>query len=92
MQFNTSADLIISSTYPNPTKDLVHMDVVANKKSNAVVYIVDAGGRIVKKIVVELNVGNNKLTVPVSDLARAVYYLKINCGEKEMVSDTWIKD
>ena len=92
LQFNTSADLIISSTYPNPTKDLVHMDVVANKKSNAVVYIVDAGGRIVKKIVVELNVGNNKLTVPVSDLARAVYYLKINCGEKEMVSDTWIKD
>ena len=68
------------------------MDVVANKKSNAIVSIVDAGGRIVKKIVVEINVGNNKLTVPVSDLPRAVYYLKINYGEIETVSDTWIKD
>ena len=68
------------------------MDIVVNKKSNAVVSIVDAGGRIVKKLMVEMNAGNNKLTVAVSDLPRAVYYLKIICGEKETVRDTWIKD
>ncbi len=72
-----SSDQSVVSIYPNPTKNVLHIDVTSNKISKTKVQVVDMNGRIIKSQTNNTHKGSNYLTLDLTDVAIGVYGLEI---------------
>ncbi len=77
--------VILPSTYnlqpitlsPNPANEAVTVKISSYKKEKAVLQIVNAVGQAVKQLSIALQMGENKTTVPISNLANGSYTLQV---------------
>jgi hypothetical protein len=77
------------SIYPNPAKDVlfVNLDVAKHITSLEIYNVV---GQKVKTV--NLEDGLKSVSVPVSDMKKGVYFLRVVSGTKEIVTRTFSKD
>jgi hypothetical protein len=64
--------------YPNPTSNVLHVDLYTTDAVNAVVKIMDMSGRTVKSIMARTEAGLNNLTISMTELASGLYTVQIS--------------
>jgi hypothetical protein len=82
---NTSFENLIS-LYPNPASSIIYIENTSTLAINAI-SIYSINGSLLR----ELNDGQNFETIPVSDLASGVYFIKIKCNDK-VVTKKFVKN
>ncbi|MEP6594442.1 MAG: T9SS type A sorting domain-containing protein [Ginsengibacter sp.] len=75
---------IALQVFPNPARDILFVQAIGGNE-NAIIQIIDIGGRKLKEIKVGLN-GNTSLSVDISNLPTGIYNLVLNKQEK-----TWTR-
>ena len=70
--------------YPNPAYSDVNIEIFTSEKVQAQAMVLDAAGKLVSNNIIneELQVGMNNYTLPVSDLPRGTYLIRITTGDK----------
>ncbi len=66
--------------YPNPALDLLSLNYSNNKFGAYQLEIVDVAGRVCYQDIVTSNVGVNSLEIPVENLSKGIYFLKLSAG------------
>ncbi len=66
------------AVYPNPTRDVLRVDVNATEASTTLVQVSDLMGRVVLSQSVTVNKGANLLPFNVSSLPSGAYFVKVN--------------
>jgi hypothetical protein len=72
--------LKIKKCYPNPTVDILAMDVYSPKASELVANIYDEAGRLVHNETLPANIGDNTLVINLAKLAGGVYIVTLTDG------------
>ncbi len=72
---NSTVDAII--VYPNPTKDIVYIDLVTPAATSVSIKVNDLSGRLVKQIQVSANEGSNHFTLSMGEFASGVYTVQV---------------
>jgi hypothetical protein len=65
------------SIYPNPTQDVLNIDLYTSKVQNTTVKVLDMSGRIVKQIQGRSEAGMNKLSISLGEIASGVYTVQV---------------
>ena len=65
------------SIYPNPTQDVLNIDLYTSKVQNTTVKVLDMSGRIVKQVQARSEAGMNKLSLSLGDIASGVYTVQV---------------
>ncbi len=65
------------SIYPNPTQDVLNIDLYTTKVQNTTVKVLDMSGRIVKQVQARSEAGMNKLSLSLGDIASGVYTVQV---------------
>jgi len=65
------------SIYPNPTQDVLNIDLYTSKVQNTTVKVLDMSGRIVKQIQARSEVGMNKLSISLGEVAGGIYTVQV---------------
>jgi hypothetical protein len=68
--------------YPNPTTDVLNIDLFASEASTTSVRISDMSGRTVKSVLLKSVTGMNNLTISLSELANGLYTVQIFKNDK----------
>lgn len=63
--------------YPNPTSDVLHIDLYTNEASNTSVKILDMSGRTVKNVLMKSVAGMNNMTISLSELSNGLYTVQV---------------
>lgn len=72
--------------YPNPATDAVNIEFLSAEAGNYQISIFDVTGRLVLSTTGETFEKGNALTIPVNEIARGVYTVKLNVGEKSSLT------
>ncbi len=72
--------LKIKKCYPNPTVDILAMDVYSPATSELVANIYDEGGRLVHNEMLPVNIGDNTLVVNLARLPGGIYIVSLLGG------------
>jgi hypothetical protein len=65
------------SIYPNPTQDVLNIDLYTSKVQNTTVKVLDMSSRIVKQVQARSEAGMNKLSLNLGDIASGVYTVQV---------------
>ena len=68
-------NLSIGKLYPNPARTVVYYEDNLNDIEKGIIQLQDISGRNLKTY--NLNSGTNRIAIPVSDLAKGMYMVKI---------------
>jgi hypothetical protein len=74
------ADLALTSSinmYPNPTTDILNIELNAVEAANALVKVYDLTGRLMQTVQSNVNVGVNQITLSMSEYAAGVYTVQV---------------
>ena len=82
----SSADTKISM-YPNPTQDVVNIDMYAAEMSHLTVKVSDIHGRIVKQVQASAEKGMNNVTVSLLEVPSGVYSVQVFQDDKLTFTD-----
>jgi hypothetical protein len=63
--------------YPNPTQDVLNIDLYTSKVQNTTVKVLDMSSRIVKQVQARSEAGMNKLSLNLGDIASGVYTVQV---------------
>lgn len=72
----------VVAIYPNPAKELLHVDLNAADVDNSSLLITDMLGKTLLNMPLNLQKGLNSLTVPLSNLAKGNYLMKIKLNNE----------
>ncbi len=61
------------AVYPNPTTDIINVQVEMKNADNVLATLIDMNGQVVESTTHKMNTGKNKLTFNVSNLATGIY-------------------
>lgn len=81
---------MLSNPYPNPTNNIVSIDLQLIESSYLTIAIYNNIGQLKFQSTNNLTNGNNKLTFDVQTLSPGIYYLTIQ-GQKDQISKRFIK-
>jgi flagellar hook assembly protein FlgD len=71
--------------YPNPTKDVINIELVSSNQQSVSFALYDAMGRTVRGVVSKkMESGVNNFQFNLTNLPKGTYYIKINDGEQEI--------
>jgi hypothetical protein len=65
------------SIYPNPTTDILNIDLYAQTAQNTTVKLLDMSGRVIKQIQAKSAAGMNYIKLKMSELANGVYTVQV---------------
>jgi hypothetical protein len=83
---------VAMAVYPNPVHSALQVNIFNNTKLNATQLVVtDITGRIMLTQTAALNEGNNKVTMPVQQLAEGTYFVKLVMPSGKTVVQKFIK-
>ncbi|MCC6448903.1 MAG: T9SS type A sorting domain-containing protein [Chitinophagaceae bacterium] len=68
-------------TYPNPVNTTFTVNISTERVGNAEVKLMDATGRVIKIISMQLQVGENRTELEMKDLASGIYMIKVSNGK-----------
>jgi len=74
---NLPVDFAVSDIFPNPVKDYAGLTINTVHASGITIGIFSITGQAVREIPVALHQGINKVNIPVADLMKGLYYVKI---------------
>jgi hypothetical protein len=74
----------VFSTWPNPVRDIVFINIVTGRESQAVIKIFDSKGALVKLQKATVLQGSNQLSVDIKSLANGVYSLSVEWNNGQM--------
>ena len=75
------------SMYPNPTQDIVNIDLYAASIINTIVKVSDIRGRVVKQIQARSEKGYNQMTVSLREVPSGVYTVQVFQDNKLSFTD-----
>ncbi len=79
----TEEELISNvNIYPNPTSNVLNIDLMVTESSNTIIKVLDMSGRLIKQTQVKSEKGLNPITIDLSELASGIYALQILENEK----------
>lgn len=84
------AEFTVSDIYPNPVSDNANFTIQTLRSREITVGIYSITGEFVLSIPVSLRQGTNKVTIPVSDLRKGMYYVKVEKPESGMIVKKFI--
>lgn len=84
------AEFTVSDIYPNPVSDNANFTIQTLRSREITVGIYSITGEFVLSIPVSLHQGANKVTIPVSDLRKGMYYVKVEKPESGMIVKKFI--
>jgi len=88
--YNDCTDnIVITSIYPNPIDNEIHLNITSSVTFNDVITITDELGRVIMQENIMINSGENKVVINVRHLAQAVYFIGIE-GKTEYIKFTKI--
>jgi hypothetical protein len=70
------------SLYPNPTQDVLNIDLYTTKVQNTTVKVLDMSGRVVKQIQARSEAGMSTLSVSLGELSSGVYTVQVYDNDK----------
>lgn len=79
----------VFSIYPNPVKDMLYMNLDVSKQITSI-DIHNIVGEKLKSVRVQN--GLKSVTIPVADLKKGIYFLRVLSGGKEVATMTFSKD
>jgi hypothetical protein len=65
------------SIYPNPTTDLLNIDLYAVTAQNTTVKLLDMSGRVIRQVIAKSAAGMNNIQLSMGELASGVYTLQV---------------
>ena len=65
------------SIYPNPTQDVLQIDLYTVKEQNTTIKIMDMSGRIIKQVQAKSIKGLNNLSISLGEFTNGVYTVQI---------------
>jgi hypothetical protein len=65
------------SIYPNPTTDILNIDLYAQTAQNTTVKLLDMSGRVIKQIQAKSAVGMNNIKLSMGEIASGVYTVQV---------------
>ena len=84
--FEAPNDPIQLSAYPNPTTDMIHVSAAGLVDYIVSFEIINASGELVSTSPVSVVAGNAALSLPVNQLAKGNYILRLNASDRTAVS------
>ena len=84
------AEFTVSDIYPNPVSENANFTIQTLRSREITVGIYAITGEFVLSIPVSLHQGANKVTIPVSDLRKGMYYVKVEKPESGMIVKKFI--
>jgi hypothetical protein len=75
LEWNSNGSTV--NMYPNPTKDVLNIDIASSKEANIVLKLLDMSGRIVKQVQARTITGVNNIKISLSELSNGVYSLQV---------------
>ena len=63
--------------YPNPTSDVLNIDLTANQAQTTTVKVLDMSGRLIKQVQLKTEKGMNPMSISLGELASGIYALQI---------------
>ena len=78
--------------WPNPVHDKIYVEIITTEKTNATYTIVNSNGVMIKKAHLNLGAGDQVAIIPVEDLTKGMYHVRITAsGLKQPVQIRFIK-
>jgi GEVED domain/Secretion system C-terminal sorting domain len=74
-------------TYPNPVRDLLHVNLFALSSQNIQLQLVDITGRLVYKDLVSVVKGDNEITISTKALSKGIYILSVKSGSSQVLNE-----
>ena len=74
----------VFSTWPNPVRDRVFINIVTGEESRATIKLFDSKGALVKVQAATVLIGNNQLSIDMKSLAAGVYSLSVVWNNGQM--------
>jgi len=68
------------TVYPNPAFDVINLNISMTKASSANVQIIDMTGRTVNNLMLNLNAGEQRVSLPVTNLPTGTYMIRLNAA------------
>jgi trimeric autotransporter adhesin len=78
--------------HPNPVKDLLHINYNSTNEEDVVYKIYSAEGREVKKLLVNLNKGNNDININVALLPKGIYFIVLFKPNMRIAETSFLKE
>lgn len=72
------------SIYPNPVKDVLHIELYASQAQNNTIKVIDMSGRLVKQLQVSSVSGVNNLELNLTDVASGLYSIEVYANDHMM--------
>ncbi|HPI54624.1 MAG TPA: T9SS type A sorting domain-containing protein, partial [Chitinophagaceae bacterium] len=72
------------SIYPNPVKDVLHIELYASQSQKNTIKLIDMSGRLVKQLQVSSVSGVNNLELNLTDVASGVYTIEVYANDYMM--------
>lgn len=77
--------LSIQNIYPNPSNELINVELSSDETTNIVLTIVDNIGRTWVQRVINVHTGFSTITIDVSSLPSGLYYLESRSADKQLL-------
>ena len=68
-------------TYPNPVNTTLNVNVSTDKIGTAEIKLMDATGRLIQVVNMQLQIGENRSEIEMRDLASGIYMIKVSNGK-----------
>lgn len=71
----------IVTMYPNPVSNILNIDIQSEKTTMANIKVIDATGRTIKTIALQLQEGSNEMKIDMESFANGFYMIQISNGK-----------
>ncbi|MCX6247036.1 MAG: PKD domain-containing protein [Bacteroidetes bacterium] len=75
------SDFVISDVYPNPVSDVANLTISSLRSERISLFLYSITGEFISEQTLSLHSGANKVSLPVSDLRKGLYYIKVEKPE-----------
>ncbi len=86
-----TSDALTVSVYPNPARDVIHINYSIEKPGTIHLEIYDLAGHVVSRMAYEVQSNNNKITWDAKGLARGSYLLRASSSSSVHVTKLFIQ-
>jgi len=81
------------SIYPNPTAELMNVNITVEKSDVLKFEVLDVNGKLVKVLLQDkVKAGKNNFSFSTTPLANGIYFLKISSSTKEVLTQKFVKN
>jgi hypothetical protein len=82
----------LGNFYPNPVKEIAHIEINLEKQSRYTAMIFDLSGRMISETTHQIPAGESTIDIPVSDLESGIYFVRLIKSNGTTLSRKIIKE